>query len=145
MPASSGSRRVAHRLVAALALVVCAVAAGAVLVRPADAGEQRAVRKMSIVVNKPGTVVSGTEVTIRCRARDQAGKPVKGAQVSFRWHLPNGTCTHTHATNTNGVAANSHVTDCGSAADYSAKVVVTARWHGQVRTVTRYFTIIGGT
>jgi hypothetical protein len=125
--------------------VVSAVAAGAVLARPADAGEQRTARKMSITVNKPGIVVSGTEVTIRCRARDQAGKAVKGAQVSFRWHLPNGSCTHTQVTNANGVAANSHVTDCDSAAVYKAKVVITARWDGQIRTVTRYFTIVGGT
>jgi hypothetical protein len=65
--------------------------------------------------------------------------------VTFSWRLPNGRSSHVVATNRNGVARNSHTTDCGSAAEFRAKVVVTARWHGQVRQVTRYFTIAGGT
>jgi hypothetical protein len=128
-----------------LALFVGTLVVGAAFSSPAGAAEQRSTRKMSLVVTNPGTVVSGDTVTTRARARDQAGRPIKGAAVVFWWRLPNGTCSHAETTNTKGAAANSHTTDCGSAAEFHAKVVVTARWHGQVRRVTRSFTIVGGT
>ena len=144
MPISLHSAR---RLCAAvaLALLVCGLIAGAVFPGPAAAGEQRAARKMSMTVNRPGTVISGDQVTLRARLKDQKGRPISGAKVTFWWRLPNGTCSHHAVTNTHGAAANSHTTDCGSSSEYRAKVVVTARWHGQVRQVTRSFTIVGGT
>ncbi len=134
------------RIWTALALVAFAgaLAVGTLLVDASVAGGQRSARKMSISVNKPGEVASGEEVIMRCKAKDQDGKPIRGATVAFRWHLPNGVCTHQATTNARGVAKNSHTPDCGSAEQYKAKVVVTARWHGQVRRITRYFTVTGG-
>lgn len=125
--------------------VACALLLGAVVVRPAAAKVAQAERTMSIAVNKPGTVISGDKVTMRCRARDQKGKVIKGVKVTFKWYLPEGARTQERTTNADGLATASRVTTCDSAGTYKAKVVVTARWHGQIKKVTRSFTIIGGT
>ena len=90
-------------------------------------------------------MTSGSTVTMRCRAKDQNGEAVKGVKVSFRWRLPEGTRTQARVTGSSGLAAAGRVTDCGSSGDFKARVVVTATWHGQTRSVTRIFTIIGGT
>jgi len=146
MPASSASHRAAHRLAGALCLAVlaCVLLPGVIAATPA-AAQQRAARTLSISVNKPGSVASGSKVTLRCRAKDQTGKAIRGVNVTFRWRLPEGTRTQTRTTNSSGVATAARVTTCGSASDYRARVIVTATWGGQTRKVTRYFIIIGGT
>ncbi len=147
MAAQSNSRRTSLRRAGALVLVAVAVALlfGAVAVQPAAAKLTHTERTLRIAVNKPGTVVSGDTVTMRCRAKDQKGKAIKGVSVTFKWYLPEGTRSQVRTTNADGLAKASRVTTCGSASDFDAKVVVTARWHGQVKKVTRYFTILGGT
>jgi hypothetical protein len=144
MTTSPASHRTALRLTGALclAIVACVLAAGTVPTQPAAA---RAARTLTISVNKPTAVMSGGTVTLRCRARDQNGKAVSGVQVAFRWRLPEGTRTQARMTGSSGLAAAGRVTDCGSGGDFTARVVVTATWHGQTRSVTRTFTIIGGT
>lgn len=124
--------------------VACALLLSAVAVRPV-AAQTPMERTMRIGVNTPGTATSGDTVTMRCRAKDQMGRAIKGVGVTFKWYLPEGTRTQGRTTNADGLAAASRVTDCGSAGDFEVKVVVTARWHGQVKKVTRTFTIIGGT
>jgi len=147
MAAQSSSRRTSLRRAGALIIAAVAVALlfGTVAVQPAAAKLTHAERTLRIAVNKPGTVVSGDTVTMRCRAKDQKGKAIKGVSVTFTWYLPEGTRTQVRTTNADGLAKASRVTTCGSASDFDAKVVVTARWHGQVKKVTRYFTIFGGT
>jgi len=146
MIASPASHRTALRLIGMLCLAVFAgiLAAGVVAAQPA-AAQKRAARTLTVSVSKPGVVLSGSRVTMRCRAKDQNGKVIAGAKVTFRWSLPEGPRTQTRTTGADGVAAASRVTDCGSAGDYRAKVVVKATWRGQVRQVTRFITIIGGT
>jgi hypothetical protein len=139
--------RIAHRLIASLTLAAFAVllVGHAVVVPSSATADGRADRKMTISVNAPRVVVSGTKATIRARATDQSGRVIKGATVAFAWRLPDGRHSITRTTNASGVATSSRITDCGSASDYEAKVVVTANWRGQTQTRTRYFIITGGT
>ena len=146
MAAQSNARLTSLRRTGALCVVVaCALLLSAVVVRPAAAAQTTMERTMRIAVSTPGTVISGDTVTVRCRAKDQKGKAIKGVRVTFKWYLPEGTRAQERTTNADGLASASRVTDCGSGGDFEAKVVVTARWHGQVKKVTRSFTIIGGT
>jgi len=147
MAAQSNTRLTWLRRTGALCVVAvaCASLLNAVAVRPAAAAQTTTERTMRIAVSKPGTVISGDTVTMRCRAKDQKGKAIKGVRVTFKWYLPEGTRAQERTTNADGLASASRVTDCGSGGDFEAKVVVTARWHGQVKKVTRSFTIIGGT
>jgi len=144
VPAPSRSPATIRRLTAALFLValICALLVGAAWTPPSASAATRTLR---ISVSRPGTVHSGTRVTIRCRARDQTGRAIRGVRVVFRWRLPEGRRTQTRYTNVNGLATASRIASCGSASEFRARVVVTATWRGQVRQVTRYFTIIGGT
>jgi hypothetical protein len=142
MAAVSGSRCLSRRLVAMLLILAFsgALAASAAWVQPAAA-----TRILHISVNRPGTVVSGTTVVMRCRAKDQAGKAIRGVEVTFRWRLPEGLRTHHRTTDASGLARASRIASCGSSAEFSAKVVVTATWRSQVKKVIRYFTVTGGT
>lgn len=147
MAAPSSTRHTAIWRAGALACIAlaCALLFGAVAVRSAVAKQTQTQRTLRISVNRPGTVVSGDTVTMRCRAKDQNGKAIKGVNVTFTWYLPEETRTQVRTTNADGLAKASRVTTCGPASDFEAKVVVTARWHGQVKKVTRTFTITGGT
>lgn len=130
---------------ALLALLTCALALGALLAGPAAASRQSSARALRITVSKPGEVYSGTRLTVRCRAKDQRGVAIKGVDVTYRWRLPQGIRVDRRRTNAAGWATASRTPVCGSGSDYRARVTVTARWHGQVKQVVRYFTIIGGT
>jgi hypothetical protein len=143
----AGPHRIAHRLIASLTLVAFAgLLVGHAALMPSSAtADGRTDRKMTITVNAPRLVISGTKATIRARATDQSGRAIKSATVAFAWRLPDGRHSIARTTNANGVATSSRSTDCGSAADYKAKVVVTATWRGQTQTRTRYFIITGGT
>jgi hypothetical protein len=144
MPARCRIRRRSILTFVMLALG-CAVLLGAAQPQPAAAGISNGTRLLHISVSKPTTVVTGSTVTMRCRARDQAGKAIKGVRVTFRWYLADGVVTQRRVTNAQGLASASRLVDCGSSDSYDAQVVVTARWHGQVKRVTRSFTIAGGT
>jgi hypothetical protein len=147
MAARSNARLTGLRRTGALcvAAVACALLLSALAVRPAAAAQTPTERTMRIAVSTPGRVISGDTVTMRCRAKDQKGKAIKGVGVTFKWYLPEGTRAQKRTTNADGLASAGRVTDCGSAGAFEVKVVVTARWHGQVKKVTRTFTIIGGT
>lgn len=147
MAARSNARLTWLRRTRALCVVAvaCALLLSAVAVRPAAAAKTPMERTMRIAVSTPGSVISGDTVTMRCRAKDQKGKVIRGVAVTFKWYLPEGTRAQERSTNADGLASASRVADCGSAGDFEAKVVVTARWHGQVKKVIRTFTIIGGT
>ena len=146
MAAQSNTRLTWLRRTGALCVVAvaCALLLSALAVRPA-AAQTPMERTMRIGVNTPGTATSGDTVTMRCRAKDQKGTAIKGVGVTFRWYLPEGSRAQERTTNADGLASAGRVMDCGSAGVFEVKVVVTARWHGQVKKVTRSFTIIGGT
>ena len=146
MTAPPAAHRTAPRLFGPvfIAVLACVMIAGLVAVRPAGA-QTRAARTLTISVNRPSVVASGATVTMRCRAVDQDGEAIRGVRVTYRWRLPEGTRTQARTTAANGLAAVARVTDCGSSGDFRARVVVTATWRGQTRSVTRSFTIIGGT
>lgn len=142
----AASHNTAHRLIVSLTLVAFAglLVAATITVPSAAAADRRGDRKMTITVNDPGVVISGTKVTMRARATDRSGRAIKGATVVFAWRLPDGRHSISRTTNAHGVATSSRITDCGSAADYKAKVVVTATWRGQTQARTRYFIITAG-
>lgn len=137
-------RRRRTLLVLTVALA-CALALGAARPYSAAAGIAAGARTLHLAVNKPGTVITGSTVTLRCRAKDQAGKAIKGVKVTFRWYLPDGTATQRRVTSSQGLATAGRLVDCGSADSFDARAIVTAVWRGQTRKVTRAFTVIGGT
>lgn len=145
MTADFSTRRARLRGGALIVLAALTALLFGLATQSAAAAELQATRTLRISVSQPGTITSGSTVTVRCRAKDQKGKAIKGARVTFRWRLPEGTRTQTRITDGKGLASASRVTTCENASQYRARVVVTARWRSQTKQVTRSFWIVGST
>jgi hypothetical protein len=82
--------------------------------------------------------------TIGCTVRDTAGKPLKGASVTFVWHFESGPVESTAATGAKG-SASSTIDISGATPGFEVVVDVTATWKGTSATATARFTPTGVT
>jgi hypothetical protein len=80
-----------------------------------------------------------SDVTVSCKAKDQAGKPLSGVRVKFVWHYKTTTPSESRTTNSSGVAACERYIS-GATAGYRVVVTVTATYKGVTKTKSTSFT-----
>jgi hypothetical protein len=80
-----------------------------------------------------------TDVTVTCRAKDQAGRGIKGVKVTFTWHYKTTTPKETATTNSDGIARCTRYI-AGATAGYKVVVSITATYNGVTKTTSVSFT-----
>lgn len=79
-----------------------------------------------------------SDVTVKCRAKDQAGRSIKGVKCTFVWHYKTTTPKETRSTGSDGIARCTRNIS-GATAGYRVVVTITATYGGVTKTTSTSF------
>ncbi len=136
MSMTSTSTARVRRVCAVLLLALVLLATASLSAVPLAEGAARLTRcSASVSTHHPK---QGSTVTVKARALDAAGRPIKGARVVFAWSFKSGRVSVVRATNSTGYAYSSR--NIGSApTSYKVFVKATAESGGAAKSASAWF------